>query len=203
MNPLFPPYKGWTLFLDRDGVINKRLLNNYVKNPEEFIWEEGALEGLAILSEMFETIVVVTNQQGIGKRLMTEEDLKAIHRKMLEEAKEKMIRIDRIYHSSALRKSRNFFRKPSIGMGLLAKKEFPHIHFKRSVMVGDTLADMFFGKRLKMKTVLIAGSNKEARENHRLIDWCFQNLLEFAEFARNHPGHLLKNKPGNNANQED
>ncbi len=198
-----PKYKGWTLFLDRDGVLNKRLPADYVKKPEEFIWEDGALDGLAILGELFETIVVVTNQQGIGKRLMTEDDLEKIHSKLLNEARDKNGRIDKIYHSPALSESQNFFRKPAIGMGLLAKKDFPNIQFKKSIMAGDTISDMLFGRRLKMKTVLISPGNSEAREHSRLIDWCFKSLLDFAGFAKNHPEQLFKNKPDRQIKHEE
>ena len=70
----------WTLFLDRDGVLNHRLVGAYVRRPEEFDILPGVLEGLRICSEIFARIVVVTNQQGIGKGLMTEKALEKIHR---------------------------------------------------------------------------------------------------------------------------
>ena len=71
--------KSWTLFLDRDGVINDRLINDYVKHLHELKIIEGVPKAIARFSNSFGRIVVVTNQQGIGKGSMTAEDLKIIH----------------------------------------------------------------------------------------------------------------------------
>ncbi|MCS6819569.1 MAG: histidinol phosphate phosphatase, partial [Chitinophagales bacterium] len=71
--------KTWTLFLDRDGVINLHYPNDYVKSVEEFIFLEGALDAIRDLSRVFKRIIVVTNQQGVGKGLMSEADLDLIH----------------------------------------------------------------------------------------------------------------------------
>ncbi len=62
--------KGWTLFLDRDGVINKRIPGNYVRFPDEFEFMKGSDDAIAKFSKVFDRIVVVTNQQGVGKKLM-------------------------------------------------------------------------------------------------------------------------------------
>ena len=75
----------WTLFLDRDGVINQKLENDYVKALNEFEFLPGVLEALFDLKDWFSTIVIVTNQQGIGKGLMTELNLSWIHQYLMEE----------------------------------------------------------------------------------------------------------------------
>ena len=62
----------WTLFLDRDGVINKRPMNDYVKSEAAFEFIPGVRDAVKILSQKFNRILVVTNQQGIGKKLMSE-----------------------------------------------------------------------------------------------------------------------------------
>ena len=67
------------LFLDRDGVINKRLMDGYITNWSDFVFIDGVFEALNILQQQFSTIVIVTNQQGIGKGLYTIEDLNNIH----------------------------------------------------------------------------------------------------------------------------
>jgi histidinol phosphatase-like enzyme len=72
-------------------------------------------------------------------------------------------------------------RKPNIGMGLMARKDFPEIHFSRSVMAGDSLSDMRFGKRLGMRTVFISDDLKEIRSNPGLIDLSFPDLYSFAK----------------------
>ena len=65
----------WTLFLDRDGVINRKLEGDYVKTIEEFEFLPNSLKAIVAFSNYFHKIIVVTNQQGISKKLMTENDL--------------------------------------------------------------------------------------------------------------------------------
>jgi histidinol-phosphate phosphatase family protein len=178
----FHPDRSWNLFLDRDGVINTHLVDEYVTKPSDFEFIEGAPESIAEISKIFNRIVVVSNQQGIGKGLMSEDDLGKIHDKMLLGLKEKGGRIDKIYFCPDLKESKSFYRKPSIGMALLAKKDFPDIEFRRSVMVGDSVSDMLFGKRLKMTTVFIHNDIQLIRENYRIIDYSFGSLKEFSAY---------------------
>lgn len=173
------------LFLDRDGVINLRLIDDYVKRQEEFKFLEGSLEAFKIFNQYFDKIVVVTNQQGIGKGLMSEKDLNDVHSFMKKEVELAGGRIDAIFHCPNLAKENSINRKPSIGMGLKAKKLFNQIRFKDSIMVGDSLSDMIFGKRLKMHTIFIAPSCDKARKHPKRIDKVFNNLLEFAKYIEN------------------
>lgn len=171
--------KSWTLFLDRDGVINKRIPGGYVKDPGQFEFIEGVPEAIAKLSEMFGLIVVVTNQQGIGKGLMTSQDLENVHNYMIQGIIQAGGRIDGIYFSPYLEREHHCTRKPGVGMGLRAKKDFRQINFKKSVMAGDSFSDLLFGKRLKMKTVYI---NQEdgLKINDKLTDFVFPDLRTFA-----------------------
>lgn len=170
-----------TLFLDRDGVINTRLVDDYVKTWKEFEFIEGVLEAISIFSKEFDRIFIVTNQQGIGKGIMSEEDLNKIHSRMIEEIEAKGGRIDKIYFCKHLAKENHIDRKPRVGMGLRARKDFREIRFKRSIMVGDSISDMKFGKRLKMKTVYISNDINKTRKNFKLIDHRYNTLYEFAK----------------------
>jgi len=145
----------WTLFLDRDGVINERLIGDYVKSTGEFKLIDGVAEAIRLASAVFGRIVVVTNQQGIGKGLMTERNLSDIHAYCLRMITEQGGRIDGFYFAPSLAAEGSLLRKPATGMGLQAKAEFPEIDFSRSVMIGDSVSDMEFGKNLGMKTVFI------------------------------------------------
>src|ERR1700752_888149 len=89
--------KTWSLFLDRDGVINKRLENDYVKTLSEFEFIEGVPEAIKILSALFGKIIVVTNQQGIGKGLYSKNDLNIIHHYMSDEIEKHEGRLDKVY----------------------------------------------------------------------------------------------------------
>jgi D-glycero-D-manno-heptose 1,7-bisphosphate phosphatase len=152
----------WSLFLDRDGVLNRRLPGGYVRSPEEFEWLAGVREALACFAGVFGRILVVTNQQGIGKGLMNEADLAAVHESMLREAVASGGRIDGVYHCPDLASARPNCRKPAPALAQQAQRDFPAIDFSRSVMVGDSLSDMEFGQRLGMFNVLVATKAEEA-----------------------------------------
>lgn len=168
--------KTWTLFLDRDGVINKKLDNDYVKHSTEFEFIDGVLPALATLNNLFGTIVVVTNQQCIGKGIITVEDLELIHKNMLYEISYLKGRIDKVYFAPQLANENHPNRKPNIGMALQAQKDFPHINFEKSIIVGDSLSDMQFGKTAGMKTVFIY----DTPQTNSLIDFQFKGLAYFA-----------------------
>ena len=78
-----------TLFLDRDGVINKKLEGRYVRDWEEFEFMPKACFALSELSKKFERIIIITNQQGIGKGIMSKDDLHFLHQKMTDEIEKK------------------------------------------------------------------------------------------------------------------
>lgn len=157
--PAFGP--SWTLFLDRDGVINRRLPGAYVRTWAEFEWLPGALPAIASFGRLFGRVVVVTNQQGIGKGLMTEAALHRIHRQMLAGVEAFGGRIDGVYHCPALALEQPNCRKPGPAMALQARQDFPGIDFRRSVMVGDSWSDMEFGQRLGMFNVLVVNKEEE------------------------------------------
>lgn len=170
----------WSLFLDRDGVINKRIIGDYIKRWEEFEFLPGVLEALEDLTNIFGKIFVVTNQQGIGKGLMTEIDLENIHEKMMVDIRCHGGRINKIYYSPYRAEEKNVFRKPNPGLARKAKIDFPDIEFKKSIMVGDSITDMQFGRNAGMKTVFISQDEELLKENPELIDFVFHDLKSFA-----------------------
>jgi histidinol-phosphate phosphatase family protein len=177
--------KQWTLFLDRDGVINERLVGDYVKQWEDFAFTPGTLDALKIFAGIFGRILVVTNQQGVEKGLMNEGDLLAIHAEMVAEIGRAGGRIDKVYFCTGLHSTNPFCRKPNPGMALTARKDFPEIIFKKSLMVGDSLSDLVFGKRLSMKTVLIGETNQLAQRHPQLADLWFRSLADLAKHIEN------------------
>lgn len=169
--------RSWSLFLDRDGVINQRRMDGYILNWSQFVFLPGVTGALNILSEFFGKIIIVTNQQGVGKGLMTVEDLDEIHRRFLEEVAASGGKIDKIYSCFSLEEENDNCRKPGTGMAELARKDFPEIDFKRSVMVGDSDTDIVFGKKLSMVTVYIDSSNLPGRST---ADYTYKSLYDFA-----------------------
>ncbi len=166
----------WTLFLDRDGVINERPLNDYVRHEKDFNFLPGVLQALKKLHPVFARIVVVTNQQGIGKGLMGREDVDGIHLFMCAAIAAAGGRIDAVYYCPELADMVDNCRKPGIKMAEWARKDFPEIDFGKSVMIGDTDSDMAFGRNLGMYNILITNE-----KNHPLADACFISLADFVE----------------------
>lgn len=171
--------KSWTLFLDRDGVINYEKKDEYVLHWDEFIFMPGVKDALKILNELFGVIVIVTNQKCIGKKLLTTEDLQLIHQNMVNEIAAAGGRIDRIYFCPDLEDdSPN--RKPNHGMALQAKKDFPQINFSKSMMVGNKLSDMQFARNAGITSIFAATTNPDTAFPHPLIDLRVNDLFDFA-----------------------
>ena len=171
--------KTWTLFLDRDGVINVEKKDEYVLKPSEFIFLDGVHEAIKILSEIFGLILIASNQRGVAKKLMALEHLYDVHVYMMKEIKLHAGRIDKIYFCTDLDNT-SLNRKPNPGMALQAQKDFPQIDFSKSIMAGNKLTDMQFARNAGMHSVFIASTNPEINFPHSHIDARFKSLLEFA-----------------------
>jgi len=170
----------WTLFLDRDGVINQEKTNSYIFHYGEFRFYDQVKEALRIFASVFGRIVVVTNQRGVGKGLMTAEELAIIHDKMMAEVVLAGGRIDRIYYSDSL-DDNHPQRKPNPGMALAAQKDFPEIDFHHALMVGNNLSDMEFGRNAGMYTVYLRTTHPDQPLPHPAIDLAFNSLYDFAK----------------------
>ncbi len=168
----------WTLFLDRDGVLNEEKQHDYIRTVDEFIFYPGVPESLRILKNHFRRMVLVTNQRGIGKGLMSTEDLYQIHDYMQSVLAQSNATLDAIYFAPDL-DSNAIMRKPNPGMAFKAKEEDPAIEFSKSLMVGNNFSDMEFGKRLGMTTVLVETTQK-AEGAHPLIDYRYPDLKTMA-----------------------
>jgi histidinol-phosphate phosphatase family protein len=171
----------WTLFLDRDGVINRRILSGYVTSIEEFEFLDDVPQTIASFSQLFRFVFVVTNQQGIGKGLMSESNLVEIHRYMEQKVEEMNGRITRTYYAPGIVSPDNQLRKPKPGMALLAQRQHKGVDFQRSIMVGDTDSDIIFGKNLGMKTVRIATEHEKIGVD---ADLTVERLVDFLNWMK-------------------
>ena len=156
-----------TLFLDRDGVINKKIDGDYVKTISDFEFIDDSVKGILLLSELFKRIIVVTNQQGIGKGLMTHDQLKKVHDYMCQKLQGK---ISKIYYCPHLEADSCSCRKPANGMLKKALQDFPDIIIKKSFLIGDSESDILAGRSMNISTVKV---NKE----FTLSSWANQILL--------------------------
>lgn len=173
----------WCLFLDRDGVINTRIMDGYVRDWSEFHFEPGALDALAELARWAPRIVVVTNQQGVGKGLMSTADLDDIHRRMRAEIEASGGRIDAVQVCPHLASADCNCRKPRPGMPLAELAAHPELDGSLSVMVGDTESDVEMGHRLADHTagcVVI----RIAEDDDPLADLTFAGLDALARAVR-------------------
>lgn len=172
--------KEWTLFLDRDGVINYEKKDDYIRNWEEFKFYEDAKDAMKIFAEKFGAIIVVSNQRGVGKGLMTEDDLLDIHKSMQREIEAAGGRVDGIYYCTAV-DAKAIYRKPNPGMAFSAKRDFPGIDLDRSIIAGNKPSDMLFGKNAGIYSVFIASTHPETPFPHPNIDLRFDSLSDFAK----------------------
>lgn len=172
----------WTLFLDRDGVINVEKDGEYVLNKEGFFFLPGVLDALKILAGKFSRILIVTNQRCIAKGMLTIEGLQDIHAYMMDGITATGGRIDHIYFCPDMNGEN---RKPNPGMAFQAKNDYPAIDFSKSIMVGNKLSDMQFGRNAGINTVFAATTHPETPYPHPFIDYRVNNLLEFANALTN------------------
>lgn len=170
----------WTLFLDRDGVINHEKYQDYVYNYDEFIFYEGVQQALQALAGRFGRIIIATNQRGIGKGLMTEADLHTIHARMLQDIEAAGGRIDKIYYCTSL-DNNHPNRKPNPGMAWEAVKDFPEIDLRKSLIVGNNISDMEFGRNAGMYTVFVKTTNPGQPLPNPAIDLAVNDLEGFAK----------------------
>jgi D-glycero-alpha-D-manno-heptose 1-phosphate guanylyltransferase len=172
--------KDWTLFLDRDGVINIEKEGDYIRHWDEFYFIDGVLDALPVFAKKFGRIVIVTNQKGVGKGLMSEENLLEINNGIHDMVQGAGGRIDKIYYCIAV-EDNDPFRKPNPGMAHLAKNDFPEIDFNRSLMVGNTMGDMKFGKACGMYTVFIPSEKPMPSLPDPLVNAVFPSLYDLAK----------------------
>lgn len=163
-----------TVFLDRDGVINKGAPpHQYIQSPEDFVLLPKAADGVEMLNRAHFLTILVTNQRGIGRGLFTKAQLDAVHEHMNRLLNEHGAHLDKIYccpHMDGVCRC----RKPDIGLLEAAQKEFD-IDKNACWMVGDSESDILCGKRFGAKTVLIGS------ENHCNADYLCPDLYCAAE----------------------
>lgn len=172
-----------TLFLDRDGIVNVQIVGGYVESVEQFVFVDHFLDAMKMLRPLFKHIILVTNQQGVGKKICTQAQVDAVHSYMQMRLLAQHTLMDAIYCCPHLAAENCSCRKPQIGMALQAKNDFPDIDFRNSIMVGDSLSDMQFAKNAGILPVH-AGTIRypEFDEILSLTKYHFDSLYDFAKY---------------------
>jgi D,D-heptose 1,7-bisphosphate phosphatase len=155
------------IFLDRDNTIIED--PGYINNPDQVKLLEGAPEALSSLKALGYKLVVVSNQSGVARGIVTEEILGQIHKRLEQLLAEKGVSLDRIYYcpyhtEGVIPKYRkeSDWRKPNPGM-LLAASSDMDIDLRESWMVGDTTNDIEAGARAGCRTIMLAGRTHEQK----------------------------------------
>lgn len=134
------------VFLDRDGVLNQYMPADYVKSPDELIVLPGVAAAVRRLNDARLPVIVISNQQGVGKGLMTLADLKAIEARMEEAlAQEAGAHIDRCFYCTDLKSASSPRRKPEPGMLHEAAAAFG-LTLADTVFLGDSPTDIAAGR---------------------------------------------------------
>ncbi|MCU0330850.1 MAG: HAD-IIIA family hydrolase [Candidatus Kapabacteria bacterium] len=149
------------LLLDRDGIINRRIIGGYVRRPAEFVLLPEIIPLLDAAREAKMIIAVITNQQGVGKGLMSESDLAIVHDEMTRQLKNHGHRLDAIYHCADLASTGSWRRKPNPGMIEEAIADFD-LATSRSWMIGDSITDAQAGRAAGIHTALVGDFPKDA-----------------------------------------
>jgi D-glycero-D-manno-heptose 1,7-bisphosphate phosphatase len=177
-----------TIGLDRDGTIN-RDIGTHVTKPSEFQPIAGSLEAVAMIRDKGYNIVILTNQAGIMKGIMTPEDVEEIHMHMLELLGQAGCKsIDGIYYSTTNLKE-DIYAKPNVGMFKKAENDL-RLKFKGGYYVGDKISDLKAADKIHSTPVLVkTGYGEEtieklntfANRDLRRRTQIFNNLWDFAD----------------------
>jgi D-glycero-D-manno-heptose 1,7-bisphosphate phosphatase len=171
-----------TVFLDRDGVVNEKMPEGrYVTCWSEFQVLPGVVEAIRLLNAARLRVVVISNQRGVALGLYTEEDVRAVHAEFQRMLKAFGAHVDGFYFCPHDKGQCNC-RKPLPGLFEQAVADFPGITGPQSVMIGDSLSDIDFGRRLHMNTVFITGDPERRKpggeEAMEMAELHFSSLYE-------------------------
>ncbi len=186
------------IFLDRDGTIIED--PGYINNPEQVKLLAGSTEALIELKELGYKLIVVSNQSGVARGIVSERTLKEIHERLNELLAEKQASLDAIYYcpyhpegSVARYRKESEWRKPNPGMLLAAAQQFD-IDLENSWMIGNSGRDIEAGRRAECKTVFLEKSEarKENQPESPPADYKAVNLKEAANIVRKHSRQMKK-----------
>jgi histidinol-phosphate phosphatase family protein len=176
-----------TVFLDRDGTINRRSVGDWVSREEDFVLLPGVGETLAAWQQAGLRLIVISNQRGVEIGRLTAADVDHIHAYMASLLLPFGVHLDAVYYAPTGSGPR---AKPAPGMLLDAKRDFPDIDFARSIMIGDALRDCAAGAAAGCATILLAPDHgrdtllAEARRKNVRVDHCFRSLADCDPFVR-------------------
>lgn len=178
-----------TLFLDRDGVVNKNQ-PGYITSWSDFHFLDGAQEAIAQLTDAGYQIFICTNQAGIAKGLVSRKTVEEIHYHMITEITHYGGKIEKVYYCPHIQEDHCFCRKPQPGMLIRAYQEYA-LDMSNAFLIGDALSDIQAGLVVGVQTILVlTGRGKEQLQAYEYQGkrpfLVAKNLLHAAEMVLNH-----------------
>ena len=158
------PFRGGAVFLDRDGVINRRIQDGYVTRLSEFEFLPEAIPALRIVGGLGRPVIVVSNQAAVAKRLITTRTLEQITSWFVEQIIAAGGRVDAVYYCPHAPADDCQCRKPRPGLFLQAAKDFD-LDLARSVMIGDSITDAEAAKSAGIRALLLEDGGLPADES--------------------------------------
>ena len=177
-----------TVFLDRDGVVNEKMPEGrYVTRWSEFRLLAGVPDAIGRLNRAGLRVVVVSNQRGIALGFYTAADVEAIHSALQQVLAAQGAHVAAFFYCPHDKKQCNC-RKPLPGLFEQAVAVFPEIQTAASVMIGDSLSDIEFGRRLGMRTIFIEGDPERRKAgSEAAIELAGEHFIDLPEAVE----HLL------------
>lgn len=151
------------VFLDRDGVINRATAKRYVTRWSEFQFLPGALRALRRLEGDGRKVVILSNQAGVGRGIMSRSQLDLITRRMLAAIRRAGGRVDAVYYCTHTPGAGCGCRKPKTGLIRRACRRL-RIDPERSFLVGDNATDIQMGHSARCRTVLVLSGVSTRRD---------------------------------------
>lgn len=166
------------LFFDRDGVINKRIIGSYVTKQEEFELNDDILKLIEFCDKNNILKIIITNQQGIEKKIMTENDLSNVHKYMNQLLIQKSLKpFNDIYYATELASDNPIKRKPSPKMILDAITKY-NLNPDDCIMIGDSKSDIEAANNASIKSIFYS------QDNYQLADISTNNILNIIKYLK-------------------
>jgi D-glycero-D-manno-heptose 1,7-bisphosphate phosphatase len=164
-----------TIFLDRDGVINKE--KNYLYKIEDIEFIDGVFKTCQYFTNLNYKIIIITNQSGISKGYYTESDYQKLTKWLLSQFHEKKISILDIFHCPHNPESKCSCRKPKPGMFIQAKKKY-NIDMKKSWMIGDKEVDILASNSAGIENTILVRSGHLINESNSKSRYIINSIKE-------------------------
>ncbi len=181
------------IFLDRDGTINEEL--EFISSPDEVILIHGSAAAIKEANKLGLKVFVITNQSGIARGFIKEDELAAVHNTLVELLNNEGAHLDAIYfcphhpeYGEPPYRVECDCRKPNIGMLKQAEAEFG-IDLKHSFVIGDRIADVKAAQSVGAKSILVLtgyGKNQidEIQSQNIYVDYIAKNLYDAMQFVK-------------------